>query len=189
MTTPIIGIYAGTFDPITNGHLDIIGRAADLVDTLYVLVADNPGKKPLFTLAERKAMVEDAIRLKVTRRRGTRITETYTGLTTDVAKKLNAKIMFRGMRPVGDYEHEYNIQAINRLMVPDLETVWLMADPKLQSISSSMVKELSRHGADVSAFVCPHIVEALMNKKMQITSPVIPQQKITVRTDTVIPKW
>lgn len=155
----IVGLYAGTFDPVTNGHMNIIQRAARLVDVLHIAVAENPGKNPLLDVTTRVGLIKHnlsqlpaLVNIEV---------DYYRGLTTDIARQLGAQIMFRGMRPVGDFEHEYNIQQINRLLVPDLETVWLMADPTHQSISSSMVKELVKHGSDVSRFVSPVVRERL----------------------------
>ena len=161
MTKPRVGIYPGTFDPITNGHADIIRRAVRLVDRLVVGVARNDGKGPLFVTDERVEIVRgeiahlengDALRIEV---------RAFDSLLMDFARSVGANIIVRGLRAVSDFEYEFQMAGMNARLNPDIETVFLMASDRFQFISSRFVKEIGALGGDVSHFVSPRVVSRL----------------------------
>lgn len=148
-----IGVYPGTFDPVTNGHMDIIARATRVVDRLIVAVAVNAGKEPLFTLDERVEMVEadiQALSPDVAARIEVRPFDT---LLVDFVADVGASVIVRGLRAVSDFEYEFQMAAMNARLSPKLETVFLMASDRHQFISSRFVKEIGRLGGDISHFV------------------------------------
>ncbi len=148
-----VGLYPGTFDPITNGHIDIIFRAARLVDRLVVGVARNAGKGPLFPVGERLALVRDECAL-VTQKSGTRIeVESFDTLLIEFARSLGASMIIRGLRAVSDFDYEFQMAGMNWRLDHAIETVFLMASERHQFISSRFVKEIARLGGDVSSFV------------------------------------
>jgi len=157
-----VGLYPGTFDPIHNGHTDIIGRAVKLVDKLVLGVAINTGKGPMFTLEERVAIVEEAA--APLRDRAEIIVQPFQGLTMHFAREVGASIIVRGLRAVADFEFEFQMTAMNPQLDRDIETVFLMADPRHQAIASKLVKEIAELGGDVSRFVSPHVKDRLMAK-------------------------
>ncbi len=155
MTAPRrrVGLYPGTFDPVTNGHLDIIARGATLVDRLVVGVAVNAGKGPLFPLDERVALVA-AETEAIAARTGTEIVvQSFTGLLVAFARELGAKMILRGLRAVSDFDYEFQMTGMNARLDATIETVFLMASERHQFISSGFVKEIARLGGDVSSFV------------------------------------
>ncbi len=157
-----IGLYPGTFDPITNGHIDIIYRGARLVDRLIVGVFNNAGKGPLFTPEERKAMVEDEIAALGDRVVADRIeVRLMDGLLVAYARQHRVSVIFRGLRAVSDFEYEMQMASLNRTMEPDVETVFLSASEHHQFISSRFVKEIAALGGDSSAFTTPRVIAAL----------------------------
>lgn len=159
-----IGIYPGTFDPITNGHTDIIGRAARMLDRLVVGVAINPGKGPIFSIDERVELVKDEVD-HLENGLGDRIEVIpFSGLLIDFARQSNATIIIRGLRAVSDFDYEFQMASMNAKMAPDVETVCLMASDKYQFIASSLVKEIAKLKGDVSQFVSPRITERLIER-------------------------
>ena len=151
--TERIGIYPGTFDPVTNGHLDIISRAARLVDRLVVGVALNIGKAPLFSPEERVELVREECGA-ITARTGTPIDVThFDNLLVQFADSVNAKMIIRGLRAVSDFDYEFQMAGMNYRLTHEIETVFLMASERHQFISSRFVKEIARLGGDVSSFV------------------------------------
>lgn len=164
MSNPRIGIYPGTFDPVTNGHLDIIRRATRLVDRLVVGVAGNAGKSPLFTLEERCALVEADI-AAVTNGDGSRIAVVpFDMLLMNFVTEIGAQTVVRGLRAVSDFEFEFQMAGMNSRLNPDVETVFLMASEHHQFISSRFVKEIGRLGGDIGHFVSPRVKAALAEK-------------------------
>ena len=158
------GLYPGTFDPITKGHVDIIKRAAVLVDRLVIGVAINRDKGPLFDLEERLAMVE-AEAAYWAERTGTEIVaHSFENLLIDCARDVGAQVIVRGLRAVADFEYEFQMVGMNRVLDDSIETVFLMAEPEHQAIASKLVKEIARLGGDVSAFVSPSVLAALTAK-------------------------
>ena len=159
-----IGLYPGTFDPMTYGHVDIIRRACLLVDHLVIGVAINSDKSPLFDLDERVAMVEsEAAGLR--RETGISITaHPFENLLIDCAKEVGATLIIRGLRAVSDFEYEYQMVGMNRALESSVDTVFLMADAKCQAIASKLVKEIARLGGDISKFVSPQVARAVNEK-------------------------
>ena len=159
-----IGLYPGTFDPITLGHVDIIQRAAPLVDRLVIGVAINRDKGPLFPLEERVAMVE-AECVDIAARNGIEIlVHPFENLLIDCARDVGASVIIRGLRAVADFEYEFQMVGMNRALDSSVETVFLMADARRQAIASKLVKEIARLGGDVSKFVTPAVNAALRDR-------------------------
>jgi len=158
-----IGVYPGTFDPITLGHMDIIRRGARLVDRLVIGVATNPSKSPMFTLAERKAQIiretADIPNVEVA---------DFDELLMSFAERLGATVIVRGLRGAGDFEYEFQMTGMNRALNDDIEQVFLMADVALQPIASRLVKEIAVYGGDIHKFV-PHAVAADVVARVQQT--------------------
>ena len=161
---PRTGVYPGTFDPVTNGHTDIISRAARLVDRLVVGVALNIGKGPLFEIEERVALVREQTDM-IARTTGTHVEVTaFEGLLIDFARNQKASIIVRGLRAVSDFDYEFQMAGMNYRLDPEIETVFLMASERHQFISSRFVKEIARLGGDVSSFVPPRVLERILGK-------------------------
>ncbi|MFQ6553369.1 pantetheine-phosphate adenylyltransferase [Aestuariibius insulae] len=159
-----IGLYPGTFDPITLGHLDIIRRAMLLVDRLVIGVAINRDKGPMFDLDERVAMVE-AQCAQISAENGVEIVaHPFENLLIDCASDVGAQIIIRGLRAVADFEYEYQMVGMNRKLDDSIETVFMMAEAEHQAIASKLVKEIARLGGDVSKFVPPDVNEALIRR-------------------------
>ena len=163
MSDPLIGIYPGTFDPITNGHTDIIQRAGRMLDKLVVGVAINVGKGPLFSLEERLEMVRvEAVAMGEV---GTRIeVRGFDNLLVDFAKENNASVIIRGLRAVSDFDYEFQMASMNAKLAPDVETVCLMASDRHQFIASRLVKEIAILDGDVAQFVSPRVRDLLEEK-------------------------
>ena len=152
-------IYPGSFDPLTNGHVAIIQRGLKVFDRLVVAVANNPEKRPLFTAAERKAMISDAVgddaRVEV---------DSFDSLLVDYVRRKGIHTVLRGLRAVSDFEYEFQIANMNRHLLPDLETVFVMTGEDYFFVSARLVREVATFGGDVSAFVPPNVLEALRKK-------------------------
>ena len=159
-----IGLYPGTFDPITLGHIDIIRRASLLVDRLVIGVAINRDKAPLFNLEERVEMLEkDSADLS--EQTGTEIiVHPFENLLINCAHDVGAQVIVRGLRAVADFEYEFQMVGMNRSLDNSIETVFLMAEAKHQAIASKLVKEIARLDGDISKFVTPHVANRLLKK-------------------------
>lgn len=157
-----IGLYPGTFDPVTNGHTDIIGRAVKLVDRLVIGVARNDDKGPLFSTDDRVVMVEaEVARMGMSDRVQVQAFDT---LLMHFAESLNAQVIVRGLRAVADFEYEFQMTAMNQRLNDVIETVFLMTDPRHQAIASRLVKEIARLDGDIDSFVSPAVAERVRAK-------------------------
>ena len=165
MNSPRIGVYPGTFDPITNGHTDIIRRAAKLVDRLVIGIARNDGKGPLFSTEERVAIVREDLKHTLDTETAARIeVRPFETLLMSFAESVGAGVIFRGLRAVSDFEYECQMAGINAQLNPNIETVVLMASDRYQFISSRFVKEIGALGGDISHFVSPLVAKRLMEQ-------------------------
>jgi pantetheine-phosphate adenylyltransferase len=155
-----VALYPGSFDPVTRGHEDLMRRSLALADRLIVAVAVNGSKTPLFSVAERTALLEEALagepRVEV---------RSFEGLLADFAREVGATMVVRGLRAVSDFEYEFQMALMNRQLNHDLETVFMVPDLTLTFVSSSLVREVARFGGDVSPFVHPAVVRALARKQ------------------------
>ncbi|WP_373356549.1 pantetheine-phosphate adenylyltransferase [Pseudoroseicyclus sp. CXY001] len=159
-----IGLYPGTFDPLTIGHVDIITRACRMVDRLVIGVAINEGKGPLFSLDERVAMIENEIGAIAAAKNTEIVVHPFNNLLIDCARDVGAGIIIRGLRAVADFEYEFQMVGMNRVLDAEVETVFLMAEARHQAIASKLVKEIARLGGDISKFV-PAAVAAKLGEK------------------------
>ena len=150
-----VAVYPGTFDPITLGHLDIIRRGAHLVDKLVIGVTTNPSKEPMFSVAERVAMV----RREAANIPGQIEVVEFDSLLMDFAESQGATAILRGLRAVADFEYEFQMAGMNQQLNDDIETVFLMADASLQPIASKLVKEIARYGGSIGKFVTPAVAD------------------------------
>jgi pantetheine-phosphate adenylyltransferase len=162
--TEHIGVYPGTFDPVTNGHIDIIRRGARLVDLLVIAVAQNAGKGPLFTIDERVEILEaeiaalppvDGYRIEI---------RPFDTLLMSFAESVGASVILRGLRAISDFEYEFQMAGMNARLNPNIDTVFLMASERHQFISSRFVKEIGRLGGDIGGFVSPRVAERLRRR-------------------------
>ena len=154
-----IALYPGTFDPITNGHLDLVYRAAQIFDEVIIAVSDNPRKNPLFDIHERLQMVEEVTRMVANKR-----VISFDDLLVNMVRREGARFVIRGLRAVSDFDYEFQLANMNRRLNPDLESVFLTPAEKNSFISSTLVKEVARHNGDVSEFVDPIVAKALQEK-------------------------
>lgn len=154
-----IGVYPGTFDPITRGHLDVIERGFKLFDTLIVAVAESQSKYPLFDVSERL----EIIREETKGYKNVRV-ESFSGLLIDYVRKKKASTVLRGLRVISDFEYEFQMALINRKLDPSIETVFMMTSETYAPVSSRFIKEIARLGGDVSAFVTPKVARRLKEK-------------------------
>ncbi|SDK43506.1 pantetheine-phosphate adenylyltransferase [Natronincola ferrireducens] len=154
-----IGIYPGSFDPITNGHLDIIERASKICDKVIVGVLENPSKNPIFTLSERVELIE-----KVVKDYSNVTVDCFSGLLIDYANKKDAKVIIKGLRAVSDFEYEFQMALMNRKLAPEVETIFLMTSSKNSYLSSSLVKEVAKFGGCIEGLVPDIIKKAILKK-------------------------
>ena len=160
----IAGIYPGTFDPVTFGHLDIVERATNIVDKLIISVAENIHKKPFFSVNERVEMIKDS--LKPIKNNNCLIEVVgFDNLLVDHAKKFNAKVIIRGLRAVADFEYEFQMAGMNAKLEPDIETIFLMASESLQLTSARFVKEVAYHNGEISNFVPKNVLKMFKKKR------------------------
>jgi pantetheine-phosphate adenylyltransferase len=154
-----VALYPGSFDPLTHGHLDIVKRAADIFDRVIIAVLENPQKHSLFTIEERLEMLREGIR-------GLARVEvsTYAGLTIEAARASGARVIVRGLRAVSDFESEFQMALMNRRLEPDVTTVFIPTSLRYLFLSSSLIKELSAFGGDVSEFVPAHVIKPLQER-------------------------
>jgi pantetheine-phosphate adenylyltransferase len=163
-TSSLIGVYPGTFDPVTLGHLDIIERALKVVDHLVVGVADNPGKGPLFTTKQRVKLLETDLANNPKIKGKSWEVRPFNKLLMTFVEDVDARVIVRGLRAVSDFEYEFQMAGMNAYLNREIETMFLMSQDKFQFVSSRFVKEIGRLGGDISAFVTPNVQKALKNK-------------------------
>ena len=152
-------LYPGTFDPPTNGHLDLIQRGARLFEHLTVGILNNPDKNPLFTVAERAEMLHDA-----TKSIGNVSVATFDGLMVEFARQQGVEVVLRGIRAISDYEHEFQMALMNRRLAPEIETVFLQPAGRYSFVSSRMIKEVFSFGGDVSGLLPPNVLRRLKSR-------------------------
>jgi pantetheine-phosphate adenylyltransferase len=181
MTKPRVGVYPGTFDPITNGHMDIILRAARIVDRLIIGVARNAGKGPLFSLDERVEMLTEEIENQRDPHLRERIDiRPFDNLLMHFATSVHASVIIRGLRAVSDFEYEFQMAGMNARLNPKIETVFLMASDRFQFISSRFVKEIGLLGGDITHFVSPRIAAHVTARVSQRSVEPSPAQQHAV---------
>lgn len=154
-----IAIYPGTFDPITNGHIDLVNRATRLFDEVILAIAANPSKQPMFSLAERVRLAEQIFQGN----QKVRVLG-FAGLLANFAREQQAQVLIRGVRAVADFEYEFQLASMNRQLNPELDSLFMTPSEKNMFISSTLVKEVARHGGDVSNFVSSNVLTALNDK-------------------------
>lgn len=168
---PLVGLYPGTFDPPTLGHADIIKRAVKLVDHLVIGVATNPSKQPIFTNEERMEMMRHEAEAMAKGRATIEVLPVPDNvLMVDFARDVGATVFIRGLRAVSDFEYEFQMAAMNQRLNMEIETVVLMADPRMQAIASKLVKEIAILGGDVRPFTSPYVAERLAKRCKELAN-------------------
>lgn len=154
-----LAIYPGSFDPITNGHLDIIERASKIYEKIIVSVLQNPSKNPMFTLQERVNLIKDAVKPYENV-----MVDCFSGLLIDYAKKQNANVIIKGLRAVSDFEYEFQMALMNRKLAPDIETIFLMTSSQNSYLSSSIIKEVAKFGGCIEGLVPEKVKSSILDK-------------------------
>src|SRR5712672_2056344 len=167
---PRIALYAGSFDPVTNGHVDVMRQAARLADTLVLAIGVHPGKTPLFPAADRRAMLEETCGPLAKDAGCTLDFTTFDGLVVTAAKKAGATVLIRGLRDGSDFDYEMQMAGMNGAMAPDVQTVFLPASPMVRPITATLVRQIAAMGGDVSSFVPSIVAEHLARKFAKRTS-------------------
>ena len=158
-----IALYPGTFDPVTQGHLDIIKRSSKIVDKLVIGVLPNQAKKPWFSVEERLELLR-----KCTKDIPNVVVDTFDGLTVDFGRQIGASVIVRGLRAITDFEYELQIAQINHKLNPDIDTIFFTTSVEYSYVSSSIVKEIASYGGDISSFVAPEIIDDIFKKHEEI---------------------
>ncbi len=156
-----VGFYTGSFDPLTNGHIDVIGDALDIMDKLIIAIGVHPGKKPLFDFDERSVLIGDAVRAAFALRIGDMSVQLFDGLAVDAASKAGASILVRGLRDATDFDYEMNMAGMNRQMAPQIRTIFFPAKPLSRHITATLVRQIASMGGDISGFVPDNVSAAL----------------------------
>jgi pantetheine-phosphate adenylyltransferase len=159
-----IGFYTGTFDPVTNGHLDVLRRAARLCDELVVGIGVHPGKQPLFSFAERETLLRQAFARLPEAQTCTLEVTSFNSLAVDAARGAGATFIVRGLRDGADFDYEMSMAGMNAKMAPDIATVFVPASPEVRHITATHVRQIASLGGDVSAFTLPEVAQALQEK-------------------------
>lgn len=159
-----IALYPGTFDPLTNGHVDVLAGALALADKVVVAIGVHPGKKPLFTLAERKKMIADSGKVLGAAATGRLTTISFSGLVVDAARETGASILVRGLRDGADFDYEMQMAGMNGSMAPEIRTVFLPASPGVRHITATLVRQIAGMGGDIAPFVPTAVARKLKNK-------------------------
>jgi pantetheine-phosphate adenylyltransferase len=159
-----VGFYTGSFDPVTNGHLDVLRQAARLCDKLVVGIGVHPGKAPLFSLAERDALLKRAFASVAEAQTCTLQVTSFDSLAVDAARAEGATFIIRGLRDGGDFDYEMSMAGMNAQMAPDIATVFVPASPEVRHITATHVRQIASLGGDVSAFTLPEVAQALLKK-------------------------
>lgn len=162
--TDRIAIYAGSFDPLTNGHLDVLKASLAVADIVYAAIGTHPGKKPLFSFEERVALIEEATKAEFGKDGGRIKVVAFDGLVIDAARKEGASIMIRGLRDGTDLDYEMQMAGMNETMAPELQTVFLPASPSVRTITATLVRQIASMGGDIRPFVPAAVVGALTAK-------------------------
>ena len=162
-----IAFFPGTFDPVTNGHLDLLHQALALADAVVVAIGVNPGKAPMFSLAERRAMVAGMIKGLGKKDAGRATAVAFEGLAVDAARKAGATLIVRGLRDAKDFDYEMQMAAMNRTLAPDLATVFLPASPAARHITATLVRQIAGMGGDVSPFVPAAVAKAIAGRRVR----------------------
>ena len=164
-----VGFYSGSFDPVTLGHTDVIRRAAALVDTLVIGIGINPGKAPMFSDAERIAMLEDEVR-SITKATGTKVSVvTFSGLAVEAARSHKASVIIRGLRDGTDFDYEMQMSGMNGEMAPEIQTIFVSASPAVRHIAANLVRAVASMGGDASPFVSKDVLKRLKLKAAKRT--------------------
>ncbi|MFN3603583.1 MAG: pantetheine-phosphate adenylyltransferase [Leptonema sp. (in: bacteria)] len=158
-----LAVYPGSFDPITYGHLDIVNRSLEIFDKIYIAIAINSSKKTLFTLEERKELIEKIIQSKKEFQNKVEVV-VFRNLLVKFAQEVKAKAIIRGIRAITDFEYEHAIYQVNRELAPDIDTIFLMASKEFSYISSSIIKEVAMYGKILENYAPPEVNEALLKK-------------------------
>lgn len=159
-----IALYPGTFDPLTNGHVDVLNGALALADEVVVAIGVHPGKKPLFSLAQRKAMIAETAKILGKSAESRLRTISFDGLVVDAAAEAGASILIRGLRDAGDFDYEMQMAGMNGTMAPQIKTVFLPASPSVRHITATLVRQIAGMGGDVSPFVPAGVAKRLEKK-------------------------
>ena len=162
--TDRIAIYAGSFDPLTNGHLDVLKASLAVADVVYAAIGIHPGKKPLFSFEERVALIEEATKAEFGKDGGRIKVVAFDGLVIDAARKQGASIMIRGLRDGTDLDYEMQMAGMNETMAPELQTVFLPASPSVRTITATLVRQIASMGGDIRPFVPAAVAGALTSK-------------------------